>query len=92
MFKSNLKGYGCNKRKNSKVRLQTGHREWISAKMAQETKYPKSVIVETNAGRKYRRNSHRLHKANVGIKTTDVNLENFNRMMEKNNHMNHLNN
>ena len=36
--------------KGEKVRLQTGSREWIAAKVVANTQYPRSVIVETNNG------------------------------------------
>ncbi|XP_036327406.1 52 kDa repressor of the inhibitor of the protein kinase-like [Rhagoletis pomonella] len=49
------------------VRMQTGHREWKPAKVVEMTESPRSVIVETPEGRKYRRNSKYLHttKANI---------------------------
>lgn len=50
------------------VRLQTGHREWVGAKVVEKTQYPRSVIVETDDGAQYRRNTIHLHKtkANLG--------------------------
>lgn len=54
------------------VRMQTGHREWIGAKVVEETQYPRSVIVETNEGKRYRRNTHHLHTTNAKIQTPTV--------------------
>lgn len=47
---------------NDKVRLQQGHRDWIPATVTEQTKYPRSVMVETNDGRTYRRNTHHLRR------------------------------
>ena len=52
-----------------KVRLQTGSREWIAAKVVANTQYPRSVIVETNNGKRYRRNNHHLHKTKANIQS-----------------------
>lgn len=44
------------------VRMKTNHREWTKAKVVQETEYPRSVVVETTEGRKFRRNTFHLNK------------------------------
>ncbi|XP_036341506.1 uncharacterized protein LOC118750855 [Rhagoletis pomonella] len=49
------------------VRMQTGHREWKPAKVVEMTESPRSVIVETPEGRKYRRNSKYLHTTKASI-------------------------
>lgn len=52
-----------------KVRLKTGHREWVGAKVVENTEFPRSVIVETDSGQKYRRNNNHLHKTKANIKS-----------------------
>lgn len=54
-------------RAGDSVRLKTGHREWIGAKIVKETPYPRSVIVETNDGKLFRRNTFHLHKTKASI-------------------------
>lgn len=61
-----------------KVRLQIGHREWVGAKVTENTPFPRSVIVETNNGKKYRRNQHHLHKTKAEIKSPTYDTLEFN--------------
>lgn len=57
---------------NDKVTMQTGHREWKPAKVVEKTQYPRSVIVETAKGNRYRRNTHHLRKTKADIKDPDI--------------------
>lgn len=52
---------------NEKVRMKVGHREWIPATVVEKTKFPRSVIVETTAGKKYRRNNIHLQRTKANI-------------------------
>ncbi len=60
-----------------KVRMQKGHRDWTSAKVVNETEYPRSVIVQTNDGRRYRRNNHHLHKTKANIHDPNIEWPSF---------------
>lgn len=62
---------------DEKVRMKVGHREWIPATVVEKTKFPRSVIVETTAGKKYRRNNIHLQrtKANIPDLSYDTNIE-----------------
>lgn len=53
--------------KGENVRMQTNHREWKPAKVVEITENPRSVIVETPDGRKYRRNSIHIHTTKAKI-------------------------
>lgn len=52
---------------DEKVRMEVGHREWVSATVVEETKFPRSVIVETTAGKKYRCNNIHLQRTKANI-------------------------
>lgn len=54
----------------NEVRMQTNHREWQPARVVEITQNPRSVIVETPDGRKYRRNNTHLHKTRANIPTS----------------------
>lgn len=58
-----------------KVRLQTGHREWVGAEVVGETPHPRSVMVETDNGSRYRRNTHHLCKTKANIRSPHLDLE-----------------
>lgn len=62
---------------NEKVRMKVGHREWIPATVVEQTKFPRSVIVETTAGKKYRRNNIHLQrtKADIPDLSYDTNIQ-----------------
>lgn len=55
-------------REGDSVRMQTGHREWVGARVVNETAYPRSVVVKTESGAQYRRNQHHLHKTGAIIR------------------------
>lgn len=50
-----------------KIRMQTGHREWKSATVVGKTNYPRSVIVENELGKRYRRNNIHLERSKAFI-------------------------
>lgn len=52
---------------NEKVRLQKGHRDWVSARVVDHTPNPRSVIVETSNGNRYRRNTIHLQRTSANI-------------------------
>lgn len=52
---------------NEKVRLQRGHRDWVSAKVVEKSKNPRSVVVETTTGKRYRRNTIHLQRSSANI-------------------------
>lgn len=52
---------------NEKVRLQKGHRDWASATVVEKTPNPRSVIVETSSGKRYRRNTIHLQRTSADI-------------------------
>ena len=52
---------------NEKVRMQTGHREWKSATVVEKTPSPRSVLVETTSGKRYRRNTIHLQRSKATI-------------------------
>lgn len=52
---------------NEKVRMQTSHRDWQSATVVEKTAFPRSVIVETSSGKRYRRNTGHLQRSKAKI-------------------------
>lgn len=54
------------------VMIQTGHRDWQPATVVQETQNPRSVIVQTPNGKRYRRNSIHL----TFVRKTKVKMNN----------------
>lgn len=55
-----------------KVLLQQGHRDWVPATVIKTTEYPRSVLVETSTGRKYRRNTHHLRRVQPTVLRSHV--------------------
>lgn len=55
-----------------KVMLQTGHRKWEPASVVETTQYPRSVIVETENTKKFRRNTIHLRKVKLTKKLEDT--------------------
>lgn len=51
-----------------KIRMKVGHRDWIGAQVIEKTEFPRSVVVETESGAKYRQNHHHLHTTKAVIK------------------------
>lgn len=49
------------------VRMQRGNRDWIAAKVTQQSDKPRSFIVEANNGRQYRRNTIHLRQTPAKI-------------------------
>lgn len=50
-----------------KVRVQRGKRDWIGATVVQNTDKPRSLIVQTQNGKKYRRNTIHLYPTKAEI-------------------------
>lgn len=50
------------------VRMQTGHREWITGTVTNNTQFPRSVMVQTDGGATYRRNNSHLHRTKATIR------------------------
>ncbi|KMQ86100.1 hypothetical protein RF55_15019 [Lasius niger] len=50
-----------------KIRMQTGPREWKSATVVGKTSYPRSVIIENELGKRYRRNNIHLERSKALI-------------------------
>lgn len=52
---------------NEEVRMKTGHRDWRSATVVGKTTFPRSVVVDTSSGKRYRRNSSHLQRSKAKI-------------------------
>ncbi|KAK9728885.1 hypothetical protein QE152_g17027 [Popillia japonica] len=50
-----------------KIRYQVGTRDWHDATVTEETKNPRSFIIETNDNNSYRRNTTQLHNTKAEI-------------------------
>lgn len=51
--------------------MQTGHREWITGTVTNNTQFPRSVMVQTGNGATYRRNNIHLHRTKANIRRPD---------------------
>lgn len=49
------------------VALQTGHRQWITGRVIDDKVAPRSILVQTDDGQTYRRNSIHLKQTKVNI-------------------------
>lgn len=58
--------------KGDKIRVQFGHRNWLSGQVTENTENPRSVIIQTDSGKTFRRNTSQLHKTKATITETPV--------------------
>lgn len=54
-----------------RIRLQQSHRNWTGATVTASANKPRSLIVRTDAGQHYRRNTSQLHKTSAKIQQAE---------------------